>query len=206
MKILLISDVEEPALWEYYRPGRLKDYDMILAAGDLKAAYLEFLVTMANKPLVYVHGNHDGRYLAEPPEGCECADDRLITVNGLRILGLGGSLSYNGGPFQYTERQMVRRIRKLRRSIKKAGGVDIVLTHAPARGYGDDDTFVHRGFEAFLPLLEELRPRYMIHGHVHLNYHNGMDRVRSFGDTTIINACGRYVLDTDKPAEELLRV
>ena len=36
MKILLISDVEDPLLWDYFRPGKLDGYDLILSAGDLK--------------------------------------------------------------------------------------------------------------------------------------------------------------------------
>ncbi len=198
MRILLVSDQEEPYLWDYYKPGRLKDVDLILSAGDLKAAYLEFLVTMANKPLLYVHGNHDGLYQSHPPEGCDCVEDRLVTVGGLRVLGLGGSGWYSGGPFQYEEKQMRRRIRRLRRQIKKAGGVDVILTHAPVRGYGDDDSPAHRGFEAFLPLIDELRPRWFVHGHVHLNYSNASRRIYQRGSTTIINACGRYVIDTEE--------
>ena len=195
MNLLLISDHEDPALWDYYHPGRVEGIDMILAAGDLKAAYLEFLVTMTNKPLIYVPGNHDGLYLKAPPEGCDCADGALLTVKGLRILGLGGSGWYSGGPYQYTEREMEKRIRKLRRAIRKAGGVDILLTHAPARGYGDDDSPAHRGFEAFLPLIDELRPRYFVHGHVHLNYSNASQRVYQRGETTIVNAYGRTVIE-----------
>ncbi|MBQ2202325.1 MAG: metallophosphoesterase, partial [Clostridia bacterium] len=134
MKILLISDVEEPALWDYYRPGRLAEYDMILSAGDLKAEYLSFLVTMANVPVLYVHGNHNTSYDRFPPEGCDCVEDKLVTYKGLRILGLGGSAVYSGGNHQYTERQMARRIRRLNRAVRKAGGVDIVLTHCPPKG------------------------------------------------------------------------
>ena len=195
MKILLISDEEDRFLWDFYRPGRLKGYDLILSAGDLKPEYLSFLVTMANKPLLYVHGNHDGRYEKTPPEGCVCVDDDLVTVNGLRILGLGGSYCYNEGPHQYTERQMRCRIRKLRRKLRRAGGADIVLTHAPVRGYGDLDNVAHRGFEAFLPLLEEWKPRYLVHGHVHLNYGARIPRVLQYGETTLINACGKYELE-----------
>ena len=102
MKILLVSDEEDRFLWDYYTPGRLKGIDLILSAGDLKAEYLSFLVTMANRPLLYVHGNHDGGYAQRPPEGCQCIDGKLVTVGGLRILGLGGSALYNGGPHQYT--------------------------------------------------------------------------------------------------------
>ena len=91
MNILLLADTEDPALWDYYQPGRFKGYDLILAAGDLKAEYLTFLVTMSNLPVFYVHGNHNAAYDRYPPEGCTCVDDRLVVYNGLRILGLGGS-------------------------------------------------------------------------------------------------------------------
>ena len=197
MKILLISDEEDKYLWDYYRPGRFDGIDLILSAGDLKPEYLSFLVTMANRPLLYIHGNHDGRYEAFPPEGCDCIDDRLVVVNGLRILGLGGCPLYSGGPHQYTERQMRLRIWRLGRKIRRAGGVDIVLTHAPVRGYGDMSDITHRGFEAFLPLLERWKPRYLVHGHIHLNYGVRFPRVLTYGDTTLINACGRYLLEID---------
>ena len=57
MRILAVSDEECPALWDHYRPGRLDGYDLIVSAGDLKADYLSFLVTMAHAPLLYVRGN-----------------------------------------------------------------------------------------------------------------------------------------------------
>ena len=52
MKILTISDEECMALWDYYMPGRLDGYDLIISCGDLKAKYLSFLVTMAKCPVV----------------------------------------------------------------------------------------------------------------------------------------------------------
>ena len=195
MKLLLIADEEDAYLWDHYRPGRLSDVDLILSAGDLKSDYLSFLVTMANKPLLYVHGNHDTAYDKFPPEGCECVDDRLVTVGGLRILGLGGSQRYKEGPYQYSERQMAFRIRRLERKIRKAGGVDIVLTHAPLRGYGDMENLVHRGFDAFRPLLDKWKPRYLVHGHVHLCYGAKQPRVQQYGETMLINACGKYTLE-----------
>ena len=195
MKLLLISDEESAYLWDYYRPGMLDGIDLILSCGDLKADYLSFLVTMGRAPLLYVHGNHDVNYVNRPPEGCDCIDGDLVTVKGLRIMGLGGSMMYSRGPHQYTERQMERRIRRMKLKLMQAGGVDIVLTHAPVRGFGDQDDLAHRGFEAFLPLLDKYRPQYLIHGHVHKRYSSKMERVLHYGDTTIINASGRYVLE-----------
>ena len=191
MKLLLLADKESPYLWDYYQPGRLSEYDLMLSCGDLKAEYLSFLATLGRAPLYYVRGNHDGR----PPEGCDCIEDKLVVFNGLRIAGLGGSRLYSGGKNQYSEREMKNRIWKLGWKIRRAGGVDIVLTHAPARGFGDAEDFAHCGFEAFLPLLDRYQPRYLIHGHVHTEYGHAIPRVLQRGGTTIINACERYTLE-----------
>ena len=202
MKILIISDEECPALWDHYIPGRLSGYDLIISCGDLKADYLSFLVTMARCPVLYVHGNHDTHYQNNPPEGCDCIDGHIVEYNGVRILGLGGCRRYHPGAHQYTEAQMRRRIRRLWLPLLRTGGVDILVTHAPARGVGDDDDIAHRGFESLLAFLEEYKPKYMIHGHVHLRYGVDIPRVRQYGETTVINACERYVLDWPDSVKE----
>ncbi len=195
MKILLLADLECPYLWDYYRPGRLSEYNLILSAGDLSANYLSFLVTMGRAPVLYIHGNHDVNYEQQPPEGCDCVEDQLYIYNGVRILGLGGCPVYNKMPHQYSEKQMRKRIRKLRWKIKKAGGIDIVLTHAPVAGYGDGDDYAHRGFECFLDLIDTYKPKYFIHGHVHINYGTGNPREYERNGTKIINAYERYVIE-----------
>ena len=195
MKLLLISDKESEYLWDYYQPGRLDGVDLILSCGDLHAQYLSFLVTMGGMPLLYVHGNHDKTYDRRPPEGCECIEDKLVTVKGLRILGLGGSAQYSGGPHQYTEQQMAWRIRRLWFQLRRAGGVDIVLTHSPAQDYGDGEDYAHRGFACLLNLIDRYQPKYLIHGHVHANYGFRTPRLLKRGETTIINAYERYMLE-----------
>ena len=195
MKVLLISDHESEYYWDYYQPGRLDGVDLIISCGDLSSKYLSFLVTMGGMPLLYVHGNHDQTYDRYPPEGCECIEDRLVTVNGLRILGLGGSPLYSGGPHQYSERQMQWRIQKLRCKLWRAGGVDLVVTHSPAQGYGDAEDCAHRGFACLTRLMDKYQPRYLVHGHVHMNYGFRPNRVLQHGPTTIINAWERYMLD-----------
>ena len=195
MKILFISDEESPALWDYYVPGRLAEYDLIVSCGDLRAKYLSFLVTMARCPVLYVHGNHDTDYVKEPPEGCDCIDDMIVSYNGLKILGLGGCRKYHPGAHQYTEAQMRRRIAKLRWKLWRMGGVDIVVTHAPPEGIGDMDDPAHRGFTALRALLDKYKPAYLVHGHVHLRYGLDQTRIRKHGETTVINASERFVLE-----------
>ena len=195
MKILIVSDEECPALWDYYVPGRLAGYDLILSCGDLPAEYLSFLTCFTDAPILYVHGNHDDRYAQHPPEGCICIEDTIYTCNGLRILGLGGSMRYNNGHNQYTEREMRKRVKRLRFKLWRSGGIDILLTHAPAFQLGDDTDLAHRGFETFLAVIDKYHPRVLAHGHVHQSYRHDFQRVRQRGDTQVINACGAYLLE-----------
>ena len=195
MKILVLSDEVSPALYDFYMPGRLDGYDLLISCGDLKPQYLSFLVTMTRVPLLYVHGNHDDIYEKKPPEGCDCIEDKLIVYKGLRILGLGGSQRYSPGTNQYTEREMRWRIWKLKRKIRKHGGVDIVVSHAPLAGIGDGDDYCHRGFEAFLKFVDQYHPKYWLHGHMHLTYGIDKTRIREYNGTKVINATERYVLE-----------
>ena len=202
MRILLIADDESPYLWEHYQPGRLDGIDLIISCGDLSPEYLSFLVTMGRAPLLYVHGNHDGKYAKRPPEGCQCIEDTIVKVNGVRILGLGGAQRYGPGPHQYTEDEMKRRVRRLRWKIWFHRGVDIVVTHAPLRGLGDEDHITHRGFDAFHKLLEKCKPLYWAYGHVHLSYGVQHKRIIEHNGTILINASERYILDCpDKKAQ-----
>lgn len=158
MKILFISDEECPALWDFYVPGRLDGIDLIISCGDLRSSYLQFLVTMARCPLLFVAGNHDTHYDREPPSGCDCIDDAIVEYNGVRIMGLGGCRRYHPGKYQYTEQQMRRRIRKLRLPLRRCKGVDIVVTHAPPEGLGDGEDPAHWGFASLRELLENITP------------------------------------------------
>ena len=87
------------------------------------------------------------------------------------------------------------RIHKVSLQLWKKKGFDILLTHAPAYGLNDMDTLSHRGFECFLYLLEKFKPKYFVHGHVHMSYDHKVPRVQQYGDTTIINAYEYYKFD-----------
>ena len=195
MNILIVADEESRKLWDYYRPGMLDKYELILSAGDLSPDYLQFLVTMSRAEVLYIRGNHDDKYEKRPPEGCVCVEDTVYEFKGIRILGLGGTLKYKEGKNTYTLRDMDRRIRRLRLKLHKAGGFDILLTHAPAYHLNDGEDLCHKGFPQFLGLMEKYRPKYMIHGHMHANYGSGFKRVDTYGETTVINGCGTYELE-----------
>lgn len=205
MKILAIADEESKYLWDYFDKSKIEGIDLIISCGDLNPHYLSFLVTLSSVPVLYVHGNHDGKYENIPPEGCTCIDDEIYVHNGVRILGLGGSMRYKPGPYQYTEWQMRQRVAKLKFKLFKSRGFDILVTHAPAYQLNDGMDLPHQGFQVFKTLMEKYRPKYFLHGHVHLSYGRGHKRYDKYQDTHVINAYERCVFEfeDENPREHI---
>ena len=115
--------------------------------------------------------------------------------------GLGGCLQYRpDAPQQFTERQMVKRIARLRFALWKSGGVDVVVTHAPPLGLGDEEDLPHRGFACFRKLLDRYEPALWVHGHVHMRGWPLPERELLEGSTRIVNASERCELELpDRP-------
>lgn len=205
MKILAIGDKESKYLWDYFEKSKLEGIDLIISCGDLDPHYLSFLATLTTVPVLYVHGNHDVRYEKTPPEGCICIEDRIFVHKGIRILGLGGSMRYNEGEHQYTDWQMRTRVNKLWFQFLRRGGIDILVTHAPAYQLNDGMDLPHQGFKVFKMLLEKYHPKYFLHGHVHMSYGRKHKRYDRYMDTHIINTFERcmFEYEDEKVAEHI---
>ena len=201
MNILVLSDVESKSLWDYFEKEKLEGIDLILSCGDLNPNYLSFLTCFTKAPILYIHGNHDAKYEKTPPEGCLCVDDDIYTYRGVRILGLGGCMRYKPGPFQYTQKEMNRRNRKLRFKLFFHIGFDILLTHAPDQGVNDAEDLCHQGFAGFLKLMDKYRPKFFCHGHVHMSYDRKHTRLARYKDTLVINGYEKYTFDYDNPPQ-----
>mgnify|MGYP000484138071 CR=1 FL=1 len=196
MRILAIADEESKYLWDYFQKEKLEGIDLILSSGDLNPNYLSFLATFTTAPVLYVRGNHDDKYEKTPPDGCICIEDQIYVHEGVRILGLGGSMQYiPGADHQYTELKMNWRIKKLWWKLKRHKGFDILVAHAPAKGVNDLEDLPHRGFACFRELIEKYQPNLFVHGHVHANYGNGFKRVDQLGSTVVVNAYDHYIVD-----------
>ncbi|OLR90132.1 metallophosphoesterase family protein [Actinokineospora bangkokensis] len=217
-RVLAVSD----EVVEGLDPARLRGLgvDLVLAAGDLPFDYLERLVDVLDRPCVFVPGNHDadlsgyvhsgGLWLRDGmparypgPAGAVNADGRVVDVAGLRIAGLGGSIRYNGGANQWTEHQMARRARRVRRRARVRGwrdgrGVDVLLTHSPPRGCGDREDPPHRGFDCLHAAVRVLRPALLVHGHIHPHGEPVPDR--DLGVTRVVNTVGHRLLDVPVPS------
>lgn len=196
MKILVLADEESKSLYEYYTPEKLANIDLIISCGDLKASYLTFFATMCRAPVLYIHGNHDGAYDHKPPEGCICIEDDIYVFRGVRIMGLGGSMEYiPDAKNQYTERKMDFRIRKMWLKLKLRGGIDILVTHAPAYQLNDMEDLPHRGFQCFKRLMDQYHPKYFVHGHVHANYGGKFRRMDTYNNTVVVNAYEQFIIE-----------
>jgi hypothetical protein len=208
-KLLTVSDEIVESLWTERVAERFGSVDLVLAAGDLPFDYLEFLSSALDRPLVFVPGNHDadlsaysrrrGMWLAAGfparypgPGGAVNADGRVVEVAGLRIAGLGGSIRYNDGPNQWTERQQSRRAARLVRAAR-GRPVDVLLTHSPPLGVGDRDDPPHRGFACLHTVVERLQPTVLVHGHIHPYGQPVPDR--SMGETRVLNTVGYRILE-----------
>ena len=118
----------------------------------------------------------------------------------------------------YTEEEMRGRIRKAERLLRKrrlAGSVirlfakngaeependfDILLTHAPCRGYGDMEDLPHRGFECFNDFLNKYSPQLHCYGHVHHEYGMIKRQIMHPSGTLLINGSGHQIIDFGTP-------
>ena len=59
MKILCVSDYVDPLIYNQQVKKIFPDIDGILCAGDLPMDYVDFIVTVFNKPTYFVFGNHN---------------------------------------------------------------------------------------------------------------------------------------------------
>lgn len=213
VRVLAVADEVVPSLCD--TAVRNLEPELVLAAGDLPWDYLESLSSCLNVPVVFVPGNHDPEVLTSRmsrgdlyfedglpvdsprPWGAINADQAVIDVAGLRIAGLGGCVRYNEGTNQYTQSQYGRRAKKLLRQVRRVPGegVDVLLTHAPPLGLGDEDDRCHVGIEALYAVLESLQPTWHLHGHIHPYGMHKPDR--QLGPTIIRNVIPWQLIDIE---------
>jgi len=211
MKILTVSDKVDELVYSPAIKHLFGDVDVVLGCGDLPFYYLEFIVTMLGGPLFYVIGNHgpevkkryEPEHKWEYPGGCENVDGRVARYRQLLVAGLEGSMRYNDNlHFQYSEQEMARKVWRLAPSLvlnKLLYGryLDILITHAPPEGIHDKPDLCHRGFRSLLTFMERFRPRYLIHGHVHV-YSPQEATETVYRHTTVINTYGYRTLEIDE--------
>ena len=238
MKILCLSDYVDPLIYNQNIKQVFSDIDLVLCAGDLPLDYVDFVVTMLNKPTYFIFGNHNlndfayyhksaadmqGQMQNNPNRhtfghggtyaGFKVLEDTSLMIKDpdtgmtrpLLIAGVSGSLLYNKGLNQYSERQMKLKLLKMvpkliKNKMKYGRYMDILLTHASPRHIHDKEDPCHKGFECFNWFIQKYKPALMIHGHIHL-YDAREERVTKSGDTTVVNAYAHWILEYPESQE-----
>jgi hypothetical protein len=218
MKILCVSDEIDPLVYSNNIKERFEHIDFVISAGDLRLSYYDFIVTNLNKPLYFLFGNHklngiesfSKKYRKElyseinrgeqlPYGGATYIDNRVVKEKKLLIAGLDGSIWYNGGMNQFTEFQMKLKVLKLipKLIINKIfykRYLDILVTHSPPYGFYKNKDTCHTGFRIFLWFMRVFKPKYLVHGHIHL-FNRNEKRIWLYDSTTIINAYNHCIIN-----------
>ena len=199
MKILAVSDRVLDKLYSGTIRQTYSDVDLMIGCGDLPFYYLDFLTSAIDAPLVYVRGNHDegpqyavdGRVWRDVRGGVDI-HGKVVARKGLILAGLQGSMRYKAhADYMYTEAEMRRVVAQLvprllwnRQRLGRA--LDVLVTHSPPFGIHDRPDLPHTGFKVFLSFLRLFKPRYHLHGHVHIYRQDEITHTQ-FEETTIIN-------------------
>lgn len=201
MNILAISDIELGFIYNVQIAQRFRNVDLVISCGDLPYYYLEFIISMLDRPLYYVRGNHASKVeittageRSSPWGALDLHRRHRRTPQGLLLAGIEGSVRYNYGPHQYSQAQMWLMVLGLvpglvYNRLRYGRFLDIFVTHAPPWGIHDMDDLPHQGIKAFRWLLRVFRPAYHLHGHIHV-YRNDTRIETRFADTTVLNCFG----------------
>lgn len=188
LKIVCISDTHNK-----HKQIEVPEGDILIHAGDLSSrgrleaieAFNEYLGILPHTHKVIIAGNHDFGFEREPEAARELItnavylEDEEVTVEGVRIYGSPWQPWFHNWAFN------LRRGEEIRRKWEMIPeGIDILVTHGPPLGHGDQVFHGERvGCHDLLKAIEQIKPRYHVFGHIHEGY-----GITSNGDTTFVNA------------------
>ena len=177
LRIYALSDIHSPA--DFFMPEiDPEQFDLILTLGDIEEGTLDYILEMGKRvPCYGVPGNHD----KAKPAGLNNLHGKVITINGVRIGGIGGARKYKDHPHHYTDLQMSMMMRRL-------AAADLIISHAPPLATSQDESPIHKGFASFDRYITRHRPQAWIHGHT------GKKFTGNIGDTDVYGVSVRRPL------------
>ena len=91
--------------------------------------------------------------------------------------------------------QIARLVPSLLWNRRKYGRyLDVLVTHSPPFGVHDRKDLPHTGFKVFLQFMRVFKPRYLLHGHIHV-YRQDTVRQTRVEETEVINVYPYKFLD-----------
>ncbi|MDD5020548.1 MAG: metallophosphoesterase [Endomicrobiaceae bacterium] len=224
MKILAVSDKDDSKLQACILQNMqfLQDVDIVISCGDISKSYLEFLVDSLKKPLFFVKGNHQTFHPSDHNGYLEkfisdiYETDKHLSFGGSNLharveqfkdyilVGFEGSMKYNKGPFQYTQQEMTKIVKKIETTLYLIQFKDFILrrkkrkviavSHAPIVGIHDQKDLCHQGFARFKVFLNKFKPVVWLHGHIHFNDQRNA-QITKINQTLVVNAYGFHIIN-----------
>ena len=206
MDILCVSDWIDPIIYSEQLKYRMNGVDFVISCGDISFSYLDFIMSELNVPIFFVVGNHinenrlkkniSGKKKLDAPNCFHNLHLKFHNIKETLICGFQGTVWYNGGPFQYKQWEVYFHLLKLLprllfNKIFKGRFIDIFVAHSPPFGVGDKTDPCHNGLKAFNLFIKLFKPKYFLHGHIHLTNRND-PKIVEYYKTKVINCSGFY--------------
>lgn len=159
--------------------------DILLIAGDicplndhgiryqktwLNFLFRDWLKSVPASHIVGVAGNHDYVFEKNAHKDLNLPWDYLhkqdVKINDLKIWGSPYQLHFFDWAFNAPENDGESYLANIYADIPE--DTDIIISHGPPKGYGDlTSRGEHVGSEALLKRIKEVKPKYVITGHIH---------------------------------------
>lgn len=207
MKVLALSDRVIDAVYSPAIRQMFPDVGVVIGCGDLPYYYLEYVQDMLDVPVFFVRGNHAAKEeiseqgVRKAPRGAIDLHQRVVRYNGLILAGFEGSIRYRPAPYQYSQIDMWLMVlgiipRLYFNRLFFGRYLDVLVTHSPPWKINDQEDRAHQGFKALRWFLRVFKPKFHIHGHVHIYDRNDCSE-KEFVETLVVNACGYQKLEID---------
>ena len=183
MRLLCVSDTTRSLAFSPNINSIYGNTDIILSAGDMPLESFDYMATMLSRDVYYVYGNHNLKNFSR-----DMKKDRFPH---------SPTGDINSKFYGYLMDGKCNRLKDSGLNKRRYGRyLDILVTHAPPYGMGDGEDLCHMGFKCFLSFMDRFQPRYLIHGHVHLDDYNA-PRVTEYNKTKVVNVFGSYLIDDE---------
>ena len=148
-------------LLEDWQVKEISNCDFVFLLGDhLLGDIAKVCKYIPNKKIFGVQGNHDTDYFDE--FGVKNIHGKVFQLNGIKILGMGGSYKYKNGDFPLLTQEECENI------LKDKPSVDLLITHDG--WYSPNNEVAKRGLMGIGKYIYDKKVPLHIHGHQHISF------------------------------------
>ncbi|WPQ60005.1 metallophosphoesterase family protein [Paenibacillus polymyxa] len=193
MKALIMSDLQwiDQEEWRKVLEMNQDQFDVVFLLGDINQMLLQKIVEVfGNKGVYGVHGDFGFEGDLEYYGAIDC-HGRVVELKGMKVAGVEGSNRYKAGPYPMHTQQEISML------CEELPPVDILLCHNSPSGYHDQAGHpVYQGFRGVHDYMDRCHPRFLFHGHHHVN------TVDYYMDTTLVGVFGVIIYDFKSKSKE----